>query len=283
MPPIEHHDMEGYPKEALTPSGWRATRKEWCAWNERFLLAAQEYGQIYPHLAIPNLLCRNVGIERMPGEMGQVPVGDGVSTYASYDSAVLTLDYDVQKEEHPPTELFEEHMETNAEFLTLPHQSLVWEFDYDTRTEVPLKVDEAPGYLIRGCDYSITIFNVRWLSAAVFNLIGFVNHQPYSSWLLGWTFPTETLRYDGPTLQRTTDTEGIGAWTLVMKFSYKPQFCADVPGAPGAGQIYGWNHFYRAATGKFERQWRGVAPNKEIHYQYPLGDFNDLQFAAVVP
>lgn len=274
-----YEEMDGSPVENDSPEGFSATRRLLCAWSQRASVLNSLLNASYPYR-------KNSGAVAKRGRssgFGRLQQSTAPGELVKYEKAVIEIQYSAVKSDWPTPEilpdmeLYSETIEPNAEFLTLPPEDFCWEWDAEPDNIILIKQQEAPGLLIRGADYTVTALEVTGLSNACFSLIGFVNNAPYHAYLLDYVFPLETLRYDGPMLERTTSTAGMGTWRVTFRYSYKPQF--NLAG----GEIVGWNHYYRASApaGKEFQRMLKVKDGTPFN-QAPLGDLKLIQTHQLV-
>lgn len=173
----------------------------------------------------------------------------GSDDVAAYEKALITVEYGPPKGGAPPEDvegvLMSESLEPTAEFLTEDYTQFQWG---SGATGIPLKENEAPGRLMRGLDYVVTLHQVTTLPASTLSHVGFVNSvaiSPKTVGLTGLTFAIETLLYQPPTIQRVITTEGAKKWTVTKRYTYKPNW--------DGANARGWNWFWRAETGIYEQ------------------------------
>ena len=172
--------------------------------------------------------------------------------YIVYEEYLVTINYKRNKEENE--ELISESLEPTVEFGQLAHTNFKW---IDASGD-PLTQDEAPGFQKRSLTLVRTIFKVPApLPVELLTLIGSVNHDAYTSALLGLPFPEETLLYQPPHLERTVKTSGVGAFNIVMRMNFKPE---------------GWNKYYRAKTGAYTEIWNVALA--AVQKSYPPNNFS---------
>jgi hypothetical protein len=260
-----YEELLGSPTETISEEGFTAQRTLKCAWSDRLTLAAKFKGgwfgstyyvpQAYPDFGSARVIAVTVN----PYDEKVLPAGGTDLTRASYTAAQLVVTYKTGTDSGNPADdgkpQVEESLEPFAEYLTLPAQGLFW----GSTSGDPLKDDEAPGKLFRGVVWNYTVSGIVDIPDAVYDLTGKVNSSDEHSYSLNRTFAAETLLYTPPLLRRIVMPNGTLAWSIQMKFSYKPQ---------------GWNTFWRAKTQAWERIYNasGEAP------PYDTGDFEALIF-----
>jgi hypothetical protein len=259
---VPFSEIPGSPAEEWYYGGFRATVKLMCAWEHRNTLALEVLGnggEYYPRLPMTMARARGVSIAPFDARITEDPVSRYVAPYASFatcEAAVVTIQYDSTGPDGD--ELITEALEPTAEFQSLGAEGFKW----GSSTGDALTDAEAPGHLVRGLDYKVTLHKVMFIPSAVLDLVGCVNDSPVAARFLGLTFPPETLLYNPPTTQRRITVETVEAWTLNYRFTFRPT---------------GWNKFYRKKTGKWERIWKkndkGVW---EEHNSYELDDLSQL-------
>ncbi len=230
-------------------AGFSASVNVHVAWSLRGALIADVIGSSYPDWSGSNApICVSVSCSPLSPPESGTTVGQTIQP----GMAVCTLNYSTKIQD-----LISEVIEPTVDFQVLDHTRFRWgAADGD-----PVLEGEAPGMQMRSCNLQRTLYQVTSMPAAVLSAIGYVNNGAYSSALLGGlTFPTETLLYNPPSLQRTIKSTGDPSWTVSMKFSYRPQT---------------WNKYFRAKTQAWERFY---LDSGGIYRSYPLGDFSSLLF-----
>ena len=192
--------------------------------------------------------------------------GEQSITYA--DFATVSVQYGPEGSEDTPddpVDLVSEELEPTAEFQTLDYRKFSW-LNIDGATSLrDLKEDEAPGRLFRGFNLVRTIFHRATIPASVLTLPGTCNESSYTSGLLGLDFDAETLLFTPPQLSRTVTTDGVGRWTLQVRFEVNPN---------------GWNKFWLPDEGRYaEIGVRNEANGNLAPYKnHPPEDFEDWLF-----
>ena len=100
------------------------------------------------------------------------------------------------------------------------------------------------------------------IPADIYNLIGYCTDAAYTSTILGFTFPAETLKMNYPYAQRSIRTNGDSGWNLTVSMTYKAT---------------GWNTEWRVdggvgSAGAYETMYTNVGEYKN----FPLGDFSNI-------
>ena len=103
--------------------------------------------------------------------------------------------------------------------------------------QVPLENTgmEAPAKIMRMVDWVYTIHWLPFLPAAVWTHIGTVNNAAIWSLTLGKLFEQETLLCGNPSLTRQFTSEGIGAWEITWRFTYRKEGWNKFPRTDNAG------------------------------------------------
>jgi hypothetical protein len=227
-----------------------------CAYADRHLLVASICGA---RLQWPK---GAAGVVPRAGQASIVPVvtpnpagATSTDEVITYGQALVTITYSTKNEEDVTEEI-----EPQAEFLTLDHRRFRWGPHNVSNPPAPLREEEAPGYIVRGLNLVRTERDVsNPIHEDHYDLIGYVNEDPYVSSLLTRTFDAETLLFQPPTIHYKKDSSGQEKWDLTKKWSIKPQ---------------GWNTFFRAATNSWAHIY--VAGSTEIYKPYVPGDFSNL-------
>lgn len=138
---------------------------------------------------------------------------------------------DVQYTTDPDKTLFSESIEPTAEFVRLDYRFFRWS------SGAPLTEGEAPGILRRELKLVKKYYNKMFVPAETITKPGSVHNAPYTSPLLGLTFPAETLMYAPDPVDRTVLTSGTAGFNFTNSFHYKPN---------------GWNKYWRPQTQSWE-------------------------------
>ncbi len=153
-----------------------------------------------------------------------------------------------------------EELQPASEFLTLSEEKLFW--TSGTPPTNPVTSTEVPTYLLRMFDWVYTLHNVISLPAAVFTLPGYINDASVTSRDLGRVFAAGTLLCGNPSLNRQITSEGITAWTVTFRFTYKAE---------------GWNNFPRLSTNGTGITWGPVyASDGTRKYPYTSANFGAI-------
>lgn len=247
----EHAGSGGTHAQNHTRNGAECAVTLRCNWEARHDLVADLLGnrRPWPHgvWADPP---RATAASIRPFPDAGITVGDSIT----YDHALVDVTYSTREE----VDVISESLEPTVEFLRLDYRNFRWEGAGGR----PLKEDEAPGKVYKSLNLVRTHHAVEPpLPISLLDLIGYVNDVEYFSALLGLTFPAETLLFQPPIPSRTVTSLGSRAFNLQMRFAYKPN---------------GWNVFWRAESGIWERMY--YKDNLTSYYNYPLGDFSDFLF-----
>ncbi len=228
------------PEVDWDPQNIRAQRNLQCNWADRYYLAQQLLGHSTwaggstIHYMLPQafpdsygLYCNKVRIQPFGA-----PIDSGDTKIMAYTKSRLVVSYKPvplpESGGAPQAQiLVSESIDPVAEFLTMPNRKLYW----DNAQAVELSADEAPGIIIHMVDWVYTIHQLPYIPSEVFTKIGYCNSASVVSKGLGKTFEAETLLYNPPSASREIDSFGFYAWSLTMRFTYRPQ---------------GWNKFPKA-------------------------------------
>lgn len=244
-------ELGGFPAESwdLAEGGSTATREFKVPWSLRYdALTEIVESPIYPYIG-SGLRAKTVSIMPYDGiRTAELIPGTGL---ANYSTARITVEYGTNAPE--TDDLISEVFEPTAEFITLDP------IDFEWSDMTALKDGEAPGKLLRGLDYVLTIHSTLVIPSAILTLPGNVNDVDITATTLGLTFEAETLLYQPPKVDRTISINGSPAWKLVHRFSHRGT---------------GWNKFWRADTQEFDTL---ITKSGGLPYKnYPLGDFSPL-------
>jgi len=216
-----------------------------CAWVDRHALVAdllnnqRQWPGFFGYAVVPT--AANAVITPFPAK--NTTSGQTID----YDDALVAVNYNTET-----TDLFSEELEPNVEFSPLDYKQFRW----GNANGVPLLEGEAPGRQVRGMNLVRTLFQQSSVPSEIFDLVGYVNNAAIADPYWGNTWGAETLLYTPPHLSRTVQSNGNNAWTIILRFSYKPM---------------GWNQFWRAGTQAYSRIF--IAGGAQ-YFNYPLGDFS---------
>jgi hypothetical protein len=262
------------PEEEISrENGYTAHITFQCDWDDRIQLCIDKLtangglGETYPHNILNNARAYSAKCRPAPGAMAGVITGSG--GLAEYQHAHVTVTYKTpgrHTDQQPETTYgINETIEGHAEFQTLPYQNFQWP------DGTALTAEEAPGRLLRGIDYCVTIQSVPNIPPAIQTLPGCCNMNPICSPTLGITFNAQTLLFSDPTLTRKYDiATGTGTWTVGYRFHQCPQ--------PAGGSQVTWNMFPRAVNMDYEAiqiKTSGGGDAQQF-YMYPPADFSQV-------
>lgn len=234
---IDHEELQGSPQEVGDETNFKARRMLKCRWADRLALYDQmltgyiinaggtpplitRIGQQYPDY--PGVYAVRCTIEPFASD---VRASDAQGRIAKYLDAKLNVDYEPRNFNYGSgpnaSQIGEESIETVAEFLTQPYESLYW----DTSGLPPalLHENEAPGKIIRSLIWVYTYRQVVSLPAGWRWATGYINSTAITSTSTGFLFDAETLLYEGVRLQRTVTSGAQQAWTAQLRFTYRPE------------------------------------------------------------
>jgi hypothetical protein len=103
-------------------------------------------------------------------------------------------------------------------------------------------MEQAPGIMIKGFTYVLTIHEVDSIDSRVLTLQGSCNKYAVRARRLGWNFLAQTLLWECPILSRVTTKEGVSKWTVEYRYPYREKT---------------WNKYYRPETGQWEQIKKG--------------------------
>jgi hypothetical protein len=151
---------------------------------------------------------------------------------AHYDWALMFLTYNGESTIlHGGSTIIQERISTRIEAERASPVGLTWNSDGKA-----LEWSEAPTYTMPGESYEITYpFST---SAGTSLTPGDINNAPFTSYLLGRTFATGTLRYTGSEIDISVQLTGLQRWRKRFTFHWRP---------------VSWNLFPRPSTWNFEQ------------------------------
>lgn len=167
-----------------------------------------------------------------------------------YKFAILTINYSSKRDNNENS--VSESIEPTCEFLTLDYRRFRW----GSANGDPLIEAEAPGKQIKGLNLIRKYQRVPNVPSGILAAMGAVNSAPYSSQLLGMTFPAESLLFQPPSLDRVITYIGNKGWNVQLKFSCKPD---------------GWNKYWRAKSQAYEYIYLAGGG---IYRSYPMANFS---------
>ncbi len=258
---VNYEELDGSPVESIDDRGRVSVQRILqCDWSDRWTLMREvlaDGGLPLEDYTPPTVPPGFTSLPVRAKTCGCLPSGQnqGTGTVNAYPKARVAVRYRMlTMHDEDPDELVAESLEPTGEMQVLDYTKFRWGAPDGDR----LEEDEAPAKLVRSLDYAVKMFRVTTILPAVLTLIGKVNEDPVLATLLGVTFPAQTLLYNPPVLERSITTEGVGAWDLGFRFSFRPD---------------GWNAYWRAATQAYSTIY--LAGGAE-YLSYPLGDFGAL-------
>ncbi len=220
-----------------------------CNWSDRYTLINAMIGTAWPFAGTTGPQANSIAC--VPFQSKTVTDGQGLV----YEHALVTISYSSEIKD-----LISETLEPTAEFQIQDFKRFRW----GAAAGEPLLEGEAPGKLMRGLNLVRTMHQVTTVPPETLTRVGYVNSAVYTSAILGLSFAVETLLYQPPTLSRTIKTDGATAWTINLKFGYKPQ---------------GWNKFFRQKNANVgpDFGWEEIYTTEgEIFKPYQPGSFGVL-------
>jgi hypothetical protein len=243
-----------------------------CAWEDRFDVAqAFSYTgyEVTGKLIRGALECRDPIVIRGVARQGQAEFGR-----SEYEQATLQIRY-ASSDRHYITSVTAE-----PEFLTEDPKLFVWkQGEGEEATYTPILKGEAPGRLLFQSRVDCTIYpsDDYYEGAGAFPIkklqeaSGTVNSEMFI--LANVIAPARevfnantVLLSVGKATYAIDPYKGNRRWKVPLTFIYKPN-------KEGSTEL-GWNYFWRASTGKYERMY--LAGSKEPHGPYAETDFSDL-------
>ena len=108
---------------------------------------------------------------------------------------------------------------------------------WGTSSGPPVEASEAPGHDFPYANYVLGFSGVSYIPASVFTLFGCSNASAFPTLTMGYTFPVETLKYQGLTTSKTFTLGGSDGWKIELDFGSNP---------------HGWNYFWRPSAGEYQ-------------------------------
>lgn len=164
-----------------------------------------------------------------------------------------------------------------SEVMTLPKSGFLWETG---RTALP--PDVRAGIIIPTKTHT---YDWHMVSDPPWSFIWWVNGKVNDSEVWGW--PAETLLFDGCTVQREFDSEGVNVyWQLTYTILEKYMVEVLDPDDPEHVINVGWNHVYRTMPAGQQNTWdtwdkpiragTGTDADNPAKYMYETADFAEL-------
>jgi hypothetical protein len=163
--------------------------------------------------------------------------------------AVVTLNYRTQEysenggtadDDEDGTVILAHAIQVGGEYLTLPANGVRWENDPPGKRNQ--EEDLAPAKLVPTIEHVFTAFRLPELPMDfIVANIGKVNETQDSF----FNAPAETLLFIGCSASRRVTAQGVEAWEIEYRFSQRIIWEGE--------EARGWNHFYRAQTGTWEK------------------------------
>ncbi len=260
---VDYSEVSGWPKEVYSITGFAGERRVTCAWGDRHALAVglmTPPDNIYPYNSSGALVTHLPNVEGLrKGKQAQGPTAD----MASYEKAVLTVNYStfgIATGKTPSGLLITEWTEGWTEHKTLNRAVFQWGTGAGARILGP---NEGPGKIEPGMDYILMYHSLPSLPGALLTQQGTVNNAVVSSYLLGLSFPAETVQYMSPMVKHRVTTEGSTGYEVRYRFRFKPNI--------QDGEAKGWNWFWRAEKDAYEQLYDVVT--EEVKKPYALTTF----------
>ncbi len=242
---VDYKRVPGYPREEVTRNGARVIDRLRCDYTDRITLIKELLGfSIGGVLHVPHKYDPvDDTLESLYASTAEAePIIGLESSTGNYKKAIVTVRYETPSydvdlpQEEGETTYVTESLEPAAEFATLGRSGLyfgtVGGGDQKGLEELGM---ESPSKIIRMIDWVYTIHWMPFIPAAVWTHIGTVNSAAIFSHTLGKLFPAETLLCSNPTLTRQFTSEGIGAWEITWRFTYRPEGWNKFPRTDNAG------------------------------------------------
>lgn len=227
----EFWELDGFPRERETLTGFEATRKVICDWNDRTFLRGLFMnwpGQIYPYALTWGARPIAIGIEPF-GMQHQDALG---ADLAWYEAALLTIKYQTpgfgDTQPYPASKsttknldrrsAISETLEPYVVTTRLDHEKFVWSDGVGlTEAESPVE----PHYRSK---YVLTRYNLLAVPTAVLSLAGTINSAAVTPILVGMdnlTFPINTLLFQQPTISTSASLDGTPSLDVTYRMVYK--------------------------------------------------------------
>lgn len=240
--PVENWDREGM----------SAVRVLKCAWEDRYTLLAElgaSGGQLYPYYPAGEARAFAAKIEGFG-------VQSGSGSTADYEYAILTVTYGLNAPYYNGSKYLSEELIPTVDYLPLDASQFRW-----VSNGVPLQPNEAPAKRWDSFTYILTYYHAAAIPAAALTLPGYCNNGSVSTAVLGITFLTQRLLYNGMRVMRTIQFGTTPTFTIQYRFGY---------------HAAGWNTFWNQQTAAWATIYHVANGSGTPYVNYPLGDFSGL-------
>lgn len=269
---VSFEERQGSPKERWTIDSYQATRTGIIAWSDRHAFIQEWKGVQYPGTAAYAAPCKSIQFDPF-GKM--VPSGD--ASKARYVDALVTMQFGtLTSSEVLATDPITERIVPTAQHIPLPAGKFQWGAGSGT-VLAPLDDKEAPTKLLKGFDYIKTYQTTASIPGNILTFIDTINKEklvPESPGFSNLTFQPTTLLFNAPTITRAVDRVGATVVSISYRFSYRPNWDLSNPADPVA---HGWNAWWNASTGLFERIYKTGETDTENYYR----NFKEKSFMDV--
>ena len=246
------------PKEHHGANALTASIKLTCPWEHRFHITDDIVGgkRLYPRMdSAADVRAQNARIlpfSQKTGEDEQALTHDEAELVINYSSPVAGSTV------FGASDSYSESIVPSGEFQTISPENLYWIAPGGSENSEKLSSDEAPGLLIIGFDYTVTLYGKSTIPLATLSQINHCNTSAFASPTLGVIFNAETLLFTGSTSNRTVKSNGSYEWTITNSFSFRSNT---------------WNRFFKSSTGT----WENIKKEDGSDYKpIPTGSFSGL-------
>lgn len=121
---------------------------------------------------------------------------------------------------------------------------------------------DAPSKQVRSVRLEREFIGLAVLPANIFTLVDSCNIAVYNSTILGVPFEAESLKYNGPVLNRTIRSDGSSGFNVKLSWSYKPN---------------GWNVFWRPFISDYDKMLQKKTGDPQ-YIQHTPADMSSILF-----
>lgn len=250
---VEFEEVEGYPRSRWTRGIFLGTRRLRCAWADRVSLLTEldlDANLPWPYPDGPD--------DALLFQMSLDPLGKqtgAAGLIAAYDHAIVTCWYANDGPRlYGTMGAVTEQIVGGGQTAKLPSAGLHWA----TPTGVIVEPNEAPALTVYEFVYQVTFHRQKAVPSWVRLRTRRVNPVPYSTFLLGYVFPAQTMLYQPAYITVTASVGRLTTYEVTVRYRIHPSW-ADVQ------QYVGWNTWWRVETASYEPIYQ-LDGNRYIQY-----------------
>ena len=216
---VDHYEMAGYPRGVWQEGEFVGTRKLRCAWTDRAALVSD-----FSDTANMGWPYDNGPSDALARYAADFPVGkQGVDLtdvhLATYEEAEVIVKYYTRG----PTliggaTLISERLQPDVTTKRVSPGFLRW----DDNDGAVVREHEAPDYMLYGLSYIRKYHGLLTVPGWVLANVGTCNSNILGTYILGLSFPAETLKYIPPTIEDTVSMARITTFDVTTRYRYRP-------------------------------------------------------------